>query len=51
MNLAQVLLKVKWGDHAGALTRDLPGDLDSDGDVDIAEIMLAAVRWGETCED
>ncbi len=26
------------------------GDLDEDGDIDIADIMLVVAHWGEECE-
>lgn len=45
--------KIKPQDVADNLLRQEAygfGDLDGDCDVDINDVMLVAVHWGETCE-
>jgi len=39
----------RWRCQCGDACYNLLYDLDADGDIDIVDIMLVAVHWGETC--
>ena len=38
-----------WNTSVGDTDYDPTYDLDSDGDIDIEDIMLVVAHWGETC--
>jgi hypothetical protein len=42
------LVASRWGTHIGDIRYDAAYDLDDSGDIDIEDIMLVAVHWGET---
>jgi hypothetical protein len=39
----------RWHCHLGDACYDDTYDVDSDGDIDIVDIMLVTARWGDTC--
>jgi len=45
-----MLVASRWGTAQGDARYDPRYDLDSDGDIDIVDIMAVAIHWGERCE-
>jgi hypothetical protein len=45
-----MLVAGRWNSSMGDDDYDLIYDLDGDGDIDIVDIMLVAVHWGESCD-
>ncbi len=39
----------RWRCQSGDACYDADYDLDKDGDIDVVDIMLVVVHWGETC--
>jgi hypothetical protein len=44
-----MLVATHWNSEVGDPNYDPRYDLDSDGDVDIYDIMFVASRWGDEC--
>jgi hypothetical protein len=44
-----LLVVSRWNTSVGDPDYDPIYDLDSDGDIDIEDIMLVRAHWGETC--
>jgi len=43
-----MLVAIHWNTFVGDPDYDLIYDIDGDGDIDIMDILLVAVHWGET---
>jgi len=44
-----MLVASRWNSSAGDDDYDPAYDLDGNGKIDIVDIMLVAVHWGDTC--
>ena len=50
MNVADVMqVANRWRCRTGDGCYDDDYDLDKDGDIDVVDIMLVVVHWGESC--
>lgn len=44
-----MLVASRWNSHVGDARYDARCDLDSDGDIDIVDLMMVATHWNQDC--